>query len=145
MTILTWNPPLALAVLALATVQVFKFLTPLVTERRMDFRRLTSAGGMPSSHAAAVVALATGVGIEEGWNSPLFSVAAFFSLVVMFDAAGVRRAAGLQAGVLNRMLDDLRQHHAIEGGKLKELIGHTPMEVFAGAAYGAALALVLHP
>jgi uncharacterized protein len=145
MAMIDWNPPLVLAIIALATVQVFKFLAPLIMERRLDFQRLTSAGGMPSSHAAAVVALATAVGIGEGWDSPLFGVAAFFSLVVMFDAAGVRRAAGLQAGVLNRMLADLKEHHAIEGEKLKELIGHTPREVLVGAAYGAALALALHP
>src|SRR5690606_2325711 len=140
-----WNPPLVLAIAALVSVQVIKFVSTLVVKRRLDFERLTGTGGMPSSHAASVAALATAVGLEAGWSSPLFGVAAFFSLVVIYDAAGIRRAAGKQARVLNRMIDDLKAHHVIEGERLRELLGHTPMEVFTGTAYGIALALVLHP
>lgn len=139
------NPPLVLAVLALGTVQIIKFVSTLLTHRRVDFERLTGTGGMPSSHAASVAALATAVGIEEGWGSTMFGVAAFFSLVVMYDAAGIRRAAGRQARILNRMIDDLKAHHVIEGERLIELLGHTPLEVFTGTAYGIALAMVLHP
>lgn len=143
--LVAWNPPLVLALLALGTVQIIKFLAVLVVARRVDFRRLTGTGGMPSSHAASVAALATAVGIETGWRSPLFGVAAFFSLVVMYDAAGIRRAAGFQARILNRMVDDLKAHHVIEGERLKELLGHTPLEVLIGTAYGIGLALALHP
>jgi acid phosphatase family membrane protein YuiD len=138
------NPPLVLAVLALVTVQIMKFAITLIAHRRVDFQRLTGTGGMPSSHAASVAALATTVGLQEGWNSPIFGVAAFFSMIVMYDAAGIRRAAGRQARVLNRMIDDLKAHHVIGGERLIELLGHTPLEVLAGTAYGIALALVLH-
>lgn len=143
--IISWNPPLVLAVIALATVQVIKFISEMVVRRRVDFRRLTGTGGMPSSHAASVSALATAVGIERGWGSPEFGIAAFFSLVVMYDAAGIRRAAGRQARVLNRMIDDLKAHHVIEGERLIELLGHTPLEVLSGTAYGICLTLALHP
>lgn len=143
--LVAWNPPLVLAVLALGTVQLFKFFRAMVTTRTVDFQRLLGMGGMPSSHAASVAALGTSVGLGTGWSSPLFGVTAFFCLMVMYDAAGIRRAAGRQARVLNRMLDDLREHHSIEGERLIELLGHTPTEVLTGTAYGVALALVLHP
>lgn len=143
--VIAWNPPLVLAIVALVTVQLIKFVSTLIRTRRVDFERLTGTGGMPSSHAASVSALATAVGLEAGWDSPLFGIAAFFSMVVMYDAAGIRRAAGRQARVLNRMIDDLRAHHVIEGESLFELLGHTPLEVISGTAYGVALALAFHP
>lgn len=143
--VIAWNPPLVLALLALITVQLLKFVIALAVRRRVDFQRLTGTGGMPSSHAASVSALATAVGLSEGWNSTLFGVATFFSLIVMYDAAGIRRAAGRQARILNRMIEDLKAQHVIEGERLIELLGHTPMEVFTGTAYGIVLALALHP
>jgi len=143
-SLIALNPPLALAILALVSVQVMKFGLTMIVHRRIDFQRLTGTGGMSSSHAASVSALATTVGLQEGWNSPIFGVAAFFSLIVMYDAAGIRRAAGRQARVLNRMIDDLKAHHVIGGERLIELLGHTPLEVFTGTAYGIALAMVLH-
>jgi len=143
--LVAWNPPLVLAILALGTVQLFKFFRAMVVTRTVDFQRLFGMGGMPSSHAASVAALATSVGLGAGWSSPLFGVTAFFCLMVMYDAAGIRRAAGRQARVLNRMLDDLREHHSVEGERLIELLGHTPTEVLTGTAYGVLLALVLHP
>lgn len=143
--LIAWNPPLVLAVFALMSVQIIKFVIELIRTREIDFERLFGTGGMPSSHAAGVAALATTVGLEHGWNSPLFGIAAFFSMVVMYDAAGIRRAAGRQARVLNRMIDDLKAHHVIEGDRLRELLGHTPLEVIAGTAYGIALALAFHP
>lgn len=139
------NPALVLALLALASVQLLKFVALLVVARKFDFRRALGTGGMPSSHAASVAALATAVGLQTGWGSVHFGMAAFFSLVIMYDAAGIRHAAGRQAAVLNRMLEDLREHHSIEGDRLIELLGHTPLEVFIGAAYGVVLALALHP
>lgn len=143
--VIGWNPPLVLAVVAMISVQIIKFLSTLITKRRVDFERLTGTGGMPSSHAASVSALATGVGLEAGFDSALFAVAAFFSIVVMYDAAGIRRAAGRQARVLNRMIDDLKAHQVVEGEILRELLGHTPIEVFVGTAYGIAIALLLYP
>jgi uncharacterized protein len=143
--ILGWNPPLALALLAMASAQAFKFVRSLLGRRRADFTRLIGTGGMPSAHSASVTALSTAVGIGEGWGTPLFGVAAFFALVTMYDATGIRRAAGRQARVLNRMMHELRAYHKLEPERLAELLGHTPVEVFVGAAYGALLAFALHP
>src|SRR5690606_5795925 len=98
---------LVLAVISMLSVQVIKFLSALIRTGRVDFERLSGTGGMPSSHAASVSSLATAVGLQTGFDSPLFAIAAFFSMVVMYDAAGIRRAAGRQARVLNRMIDDL--------------------------------------
>lgn len=143
--VLRWNPPLVLALLALVTMQLVKFVVTWLATGRVDFRRLTGMGGMPSSHAASVAALATAVGLGAGWSSIAFGITAFFSVLVIYDAAGIRRAAGRQARLLNRMVDDLKVHHAIEGERLIELLGHTPLEVLTGAAYGIALSVALHP
>lgn len=140
-----WNPPLALALLAMASAQGFKFLRALFTRRRPDFTRLMGTGGMPSAHSASVTALAAAVGIGQGWGSPIFGVAAFFALVTMYDATGIRRAAGKQARILNQMMHELREYHKLEPERLAELLGHTPLEVFVGAGYGALLAFLLHP
>jgi len=139
------NPPLTLALLAMTTVQLFKFFFAWGLYGRPDFTRLVGTGGMPSSHSASVSALTVAVGIEVGWGSTLFGVVAFFSLVIMYDATGIRRSAGKQAQILNRMLVELKDYHKLEPVRLKELLGHTPLEVFAGAAYGALLATLLHP
>lgn len=102
-------------------------------------------GGMPSAHAASVSALTTCVGIELGVHSPLFGAVAFFSLLVIYDAAGIRQAASRQAQLLNQVLDDLKHQHSIRGEKLVERLGHTYVEVFVGALYGITVALMLHP
>ncbi len=140
-----WNPPLVLALISMISVQILKFLSTVVLARRIDFERLSGTGGMPSSHAASVSTLATAVGLQTGFSSPIFAIAAFFSLVVMYDAAGIRRAAGRQARVLNRMIEDLKAHQVVEGETLRELLGHTPFEVLIGTAYGIGLALLLYP
>lgn len=140
-----WNPPLVLAIISMISVQIIKFVSTVVKTRELNFERLSGTGGMPSSHAASVSSLATAVGLQSGFDSPLFAVAAFFSMVVMYDAAGIRRAAGRQARVLNRMIDSLKAHQVVEGETLRELLGHTPVEVFVGTAYGIALALLLYP
>ncbi|MFW6079222.1 MAG: divergent PAP2 family protein [Gemmatimonadota bacterium] len=139
------NPPLVLALLAMITVQLFKFASHWIRTGRIDVGRLTGTGGMPSSHAASVTALTTAIGLQAGWRSPLFGAVAFFALVVIYDAAGIRRAAGKQARVLNRIIDDLKAHHHVEGERLKELLGHTAMEALTGVAYGVVLTLALHP
>ena len=122
--------------LAWLVAQVLKVTIDLLTKRKIDFRRLTSAGGMPSSHSAFVVALSTSVGFTQGFDSAIFAVSATFAGIIMYDAAGVRRAVGIQAGILNDIVDDLYKHQPIREQKLKELIGHTPVEVFAGAVLG---------
>jgi acid phosphatase family membrane protein YuiD len=100
---------------------------------------------MPSSHSAAVSALSTAVGLEEGWSSPLFGAVCFVSLLVLYDATGIRRAASRQARVLNRMLEDMKAHHTIGTERLVESLGHTVAEVAVGAVYGIAVALLLYP
>ncbi|HRX42485.1 MAG TPA: divergent PAP2 family protein [Clostridia bacterium] len=124
--------------------QALKFIIDLIVRRKIDYRRLLGSGGMPSSHSAFVVSLSTVVGIGVGFESALFGVTLAFSLIVIYDAAGVRRAAGKQAKVLNRMF-----HHNKGKGEfhleedLKELIGHTPVEVIAGALLGLAISVLL--
>ncbi len=126
--------------IAWITAQALKFFFDFVLSRKIDFRRLVGSGGMPSSHSALVVSLATVVGSSEGIESAAFGLAMAFALVVMYDAAGVRRATGKQAKVLNRMLyHDKGEYHLDE--ELKELIGHTPVEVIAGALLGIAYGL----
>ena len=125
---------------AWATAQVLKVLIELIWRRKLDLRLLTSAGGMPSSHSAIVCALATAVGMHDGVSSSLFAITLVLAVVVMYDAAGVRRAAGVQARILNQIIDELFQGHPISETRLRELIGHTPIQVFVGAALGILLA-----
>ena len=122
------------------TAQALKFFFDLISTRQIDFRRLVGSGGMPSSHSALVVSLATVIGISEGVESAAFGLATAFALVVMYDAAGVRRAAGKQATILNRMFHHGKGEFHLDE-ELKELIGHTPVEVIAGALLGLAFGL----
>ena len=124
--------------------QVVKVLLGVIKEKRFNFRWLIGTGGMPSSHTAGASALATSVGLEYGFNSPLFAVAAAFAMVTMFDAQGVRRATGYQASILNKMMDDIYWKGQIEEQRLKELVGHTPIEVLAGFAFGVVCAMILY-
>ena len=124
------------AFIAWLVAQILKGLLSLVKHKKMDFRRFVGAGGMPSSHSAFVSALATGVGLTEGWASTSFALALVFSLVVMYDAAGVRLAASKQARVLNKMVKELFDEREFHHEQLKEFIGHTPVEVIVGALLG---------
>jgi acid phosphatase family membrane protein YuiD len=118
--------------------QVLKFVIELIYRRRVNFRLLTTAGGMPSSHSAAVSALTTAIAIREGVSSSVFVLSLLFAVVTMYDAAGVRRAASIQAHILNQMIEELFKGHPISENKLRELLGHTPVEVFAGLVLGIA-------
>ena len=124
--------------------QTLKVLVGVVREKRFNFRWFVGSGGMPSSHAAGVSSLATSIGITYGFDSALFAITLVFTLIVLFDAQGVRLASGRQAGVLNRMLDDIYWKKRFDEAKLKELIGHTPIQVFAGAALGIVVSLMLY-
>lgn len=125
--------------------QVIKFILHLICERKIDFKMFTTTGGMPSSHSAGVVGIAISVGIISGYSSIIFSVAMGYALVVMYDAAGLRRAAGKMAVCLNRIMDDFYKHDVQSvHGKLKELLGHTPIEVFGGAILGVLYAYFIH-
>ena len=111
----------------------------------LDLRLFTTTGGMPSSHSAGVMGLSTAVGLIRGFDSIEFAIALGYAFIVMYDAAGVRRAAGKQAACLNKIIMDLYKQDLQEaGGKLKELLGHTPMQVFAGAIFGIAYAFFMH-
>ncbi|HZJ83505.1 MAG TPA: divergent PAP2 family protein [Clostridia bacterium] len=124
------------SLLAWFIAQLLKVIFTLIFNKKLDIRRFIGAGGMPSSHSALVVSLATSIGQIEGYDSPIFALAITFSLIVMYDAAGVRRAAGKQATVLNDIIEQIYAHKSIPEEKLKELIGHTPVEVIAGALLG---------
>jgi acid phosphatase family membrane protein YuiD len=125
-------------------VQGYKGIASLISERRLDFKRFVLTGGMPSSHSAAVSALTTSVGLSEGFRSTLFGVCLFFSLIVMYDAAGLRRAAGRQASILNRLIAEHDVMKYERDRRLMELLGHTPFEVFVGAFLGVLYALLWH-
>jgi acid phosphatase family membrane protein YuiD len=123
-------------------IQGYKGLLERIQNGRWNLRRFVETGGMPSPHAASVAALSTSVAITEGMRSPLFGVTLYFSLVVMYDAAGLRRAAGRQAVILNRLIDEHFAHPEKETQRLMELLGHTPFEVLVGALLGVASALL---
>jgi len=135
------NGPLASSALAWFLAQLSKVIIDLVTSRRFNIRAFFSSGGMPSSHSATVVALATRVGIESGLQSTAFALALIFAVVVMYDAAGVRRAVSVQARILNRMLTEMMDTQHFNERRLRELIGHTPFEVFVGGLLGALVAI----
>lgn len=119
-----------------ASIQCFKFLYDLIKTKKVNFKRIMGAGGMPSSHTAVVMTLTTMVGKENGFNSSIFAVALIFSFVVMYDAAGVRRAAGKQAKLLNKLVETPGLTTMQVSEKLVEVLGHTPMQVFVGALIG---------
>ncbi len=134
------NKVLMIAIIAWFIAQVFKVFLTLFLEKNLDFTRFVGSGGMPSSHSSFSMALTTAIGKLYGWSSPIFAVSLSFSLIVMYDAAGVRRAAGEQARILNKMIYDLQTHKKITEERLKELIGHTPKQVIAGALLGIIIA-----
>lgn len=134
------NRVLQATLLPWATAQILKVVIELILKRRVNLRLLTSAGGMPSSHSAMVIGLATAIAIREGAGSSIFAMSLVLALVVVYDATGVRRSAGIQAHILNQIIDELFQGHPISEIRLRELLGHTPIEVVAGAALGIVMA-----
>lgn len=122
------------------TAQALKVVLTLVKEKKLDFYRFVGSGGMPSSHSAMVMGLSTAIGLKMGWDSLEYAISIIFSLIIMYDASGVRRAVGKQAMILNQMIKDRQQNKQIEEKQLKELVGHTPIEVFAGAILGILIA-----
>lgn len=134
------NRVLQATLLPWATAQILKVVIELIQKRRINLRLLTSAGGMPSSHSAMVIGLATAIAIREGAGSSIFAMSLVLALVVVYDATGVRRSAGIQAHILNQIVDELFQGHPISEIHLRELLGHTPIEVVAGAALGIVMA-----
>lgn len=136
------NLILMLSAIAWATAQVLKAIVVLVQKHKFDFHYILSSGGMPSSHSAFVCACASATGEIYGYTSPMFSLAAVMAIVVMYDASNVRRAAGEQAKILNYMMEHWAEMRpAIFGKELKELLGHTPLQVFMGAILGIMIGL----
>ncbi len=137
------NSIIQTALISWFVAQLLKVFIVLIIERRVDFTRLTGSGGMPSSHSSFTVSLAAAIGFIDGFDSVAFGLAAAFSLVVMYDASGVRRSAGQQAAILNRIVEKIgKEELSATGKKLKELLGHTPMEVLAGAILGLIIAII---
>ncbi|XP_010413348.1 PREDICTED: uncharacterized protein LOC104699706 [Camelina sativa] len=137
---LSSNPTFVSAVFAWFFAQSSKMVINFFIERKWDYRLLYASGGMPSSHSALCMALTTSVALCHGVADSLFPVCLGFSLIVMYDAIGVRRHAGMQAEVLNLIIRDLFEGHPISQRKLKELLGHTPSQVLAGALVGVVIA-----
>ena len=124
-------------------IQLFKVIYDLVTTKKFNFKRILGAGGMPSSHSAVVTALASMVGKSEGIDSPLFGVSVIFAFVVMYDAAGIRRAAGKQAKLLNKIIETPGLTGVQVSEKLVEVLGHTPTQVLVGALIGVIVGIII--
>ena len=124
--------------------QTIKVILGVIREKKFDFRWFVGTGGMPSSHAAGAACLAAAVGLEYGFDSVSFALGATFAVVVMFDAQGVRRATGRQARILNKITEDIYWRGRIEENRLRELVGHTPVQVIAGFILGVIIATVAY-
>lgn len=136
---------IAVGVSAALGAQVLKCAINYFIHKPFDFRTLVHTGGMPSSHSALVASVATSVGLIDGFKSTTFAIAFALASIVMYDAAGLRRAAGKMAGILNRITEDIyinRPDHVPD--RLRELLGHTPVEVIAGALFGVGMACLYH-
>ena len=138
------NYPVMCAFISWVAAQILKTVLWVIKNRKFNFLTLIGSGGMPSSHSSTVCALATAIGRTNGFESVEFALSFVLAFIVMYDAAGVRRATGEQAKILNRIVSDL------QGGKtedmpkrLKELVGHTPLQVFAGAVLGVMITVIV--
>lgn len=134
------NRSIWIGVLAWAIAQILKIILTYIQIGKMDFERMFGAGGMPSSHTALITAVSVSVGKRVGFGDPIFAVSAVLSMIVMYDAVGVRRAAGQQAKAINMLFN--WQGFKLEQ-QLKELLGHTPLQVFCGALLGISLGIVI--
>ena len=130
------NEILGASLLACFLAQVLKIFFYYLQEKKLDFTRMIGSGGMPSSHSSFVCALTTCVGFAEGFTSPMFALSFVFSMIIMYDASGVRKSVGEQAKILNVIVKKIENHENNFEKELKELIGHTKLEVFWGAILG---------
>ena len=140
---LSQNHILFVTIVAWVLAQSIKVFIGVIREKRFDFRWFVGPGGIPSAHAAGASALAASIGLEYGFDKVSFGLAAAFAIVVMFDAQNVRRAAGKQAKILNKMMEDIYWQGRIREQQLRELLGHTPVEVFLGMILGILIAVIL--
>ena len=137
------NKVVIATILGWVTAQSIKIAINCIRERKFNFRWVIGTGGMPSAHSSGVMSLATAVGIQQGFDSAIFVITMVFAVVIAFDAQGVRRATGQQAEILNKILDDIYWRRKIQEDRLKELIGHTPFEVFVGSLIGIIIAALV--
>mgnify|MGYP006312275053 CR=1 FL=1 len=138
------NPVVVSTFFGWLIAQTVKVTIGVITERRFNFKWFVGTGGMPSSHAAGVTAMATSVGLFEGMGTALFGVTLMFTVVVICDATGVRRSSGQQAIILNKIMEDIYWKKKIQENRLKELVGHTPVQTLAGIIVGLVVALMLY-
>ncbi len=138
------NHILSVTIAAWIFTQTIKVTLGVIREKKFNFRWLIGTGGMPSSHSAGATALALSSGLELGFSSPVFALAFVFAIVTMFDAQGVRRSAGEQAEILNKILEDIYFQGKIKEGKVRELLGHTPIQVLTGSIIGALITIALY-
>ena len=123
-------------------IQLFKVISDLVTTKKFNFKRIMGAGGMPSSHSAIVTSLAIMIGKYEGVDTPIFALSLIMAFIVMYDACGVRRAAGKQAALLNKIIETPGLTGVQVSERLVEVLGHTPVQVFVGALLGVVVGLI---
>jgi len=138
------NKSLVISIFAWFCAQILKLVASLIQDKKVDWSLLLATGGFPSSHAAIVSALTTSIGINFGFDSSLFAVSIIMASVVMTDARGIRQAAGKQAKILNKIIEDLYQKKGLKMERLKELLGHTSLEVFCGALLGILIAVLFN-
>ena len=131
------------AFIAWGVAQITKTIYELIRQRKLVVSRLVSSGGMPSSHSALVTGLATATARVSGLNSAAFAITVVLAGIVMYDAAGVRRAVSIQARIINQMIDEAFQGHPMAEKRLRELIGHTPIQVIAGGLLGIGIGLLM--
>ncbi|MDA3129710.1 divergent PAP2 family protein [Aliibacillus thermotolerans] len=147
------NFPLWITLISIFLAQGVKVPLAYMTTKKWDFTLVTSTGGMPSSHSAAVTSVSTAIGLEHGFDSSLFAICAVFGVIVMFDATGIRRHAGYHATVLNQLVEDFnkfvkeaklwqQKEETEKREELKELLGHQPIEVFFGGLLGIVITLI---
>ncbi len=143
-TILSYNTVLTAAIISWAIAQFIKIIIELIENKRFDLELIMSSGGMPSSHTSFVTSTAMAIGFENGFSSDIFALAAVLAIVVMYDASGVRRQAGLHAELLNNIVKKIEDHTLNVQEELKVLLGHTPIQVFAGALLGILVATAIY-
>lgn len=137
------NRVLIIALIAWGLAQFLKVPVYYLVTRKFNWALMFSSGGMPSSHSALMTSVTTAIGLYAGFDSPVFALAFAISMVVTYDAAGVRRQAGFHAEKINLMITELLSGHPISEERLKEVLGHTPRQVFVGSLLGVVMAILL--
>lgn len=143
---MTWfleYPELVCCLTGWFVASVLKIPTFYFIHHKIDLVQAFGTGGMPSSHASLMISTTLGIGLFGGFNSPVFALAIAISVVVLYDAAGVRRQAGIHAERINLIFKELFEGKPITDKELKEMLGHTPIEVMGGTLTGTVTALVI--